>query len=171
MAFPGGGIIRNSVGFGGGNLRDDVLLVQKLLNAVPPPQGGPTPSLAIDGLCGPKTCGAIRQFQTLALGSADSRIDPGQQTEMALLDLLAAIGALNTLLPGIAGAVIPKVPVIGGPGSPVRRQFLARRRRPARRRPAHSAASDPDGLTKSYNSIIIESCIGISRSSRPLHPP
>lgn len=124
MAIPGGSIIKRSVGLGGGNLPDDVRLVQKLLNAVPIPRGGPTPLLAIDGLCGPKTCGAIRGFQTRNLGAADGRIDPGYRTETALLDLLTTLGALATLLPGLAGATIPSAPVIGGPNSPIRQRFM-----------------------------------------------
>ena len=76
-------IIGRSVGFGGANQKADVQLIQKLLNAVPSAKGGPMPTLDLDGLCGPVTCGAIKRFQSQNTGSADGRIDPGQKTEQA----------------------------------------------------------------------------------------
>lgn len=75
--------IRAPVGRGGVNQAPDVRTVQELLNGVPPAWGGPTPKLALDGLIGPKTIGAIGDFQTTQFGTvfqADFRVDPGQMT-------------------------------------------------------------------------------------------
>jgi len=62
MSFPSN-VISGSVGFGGSNRKSDVQLIQSMLNAVPFPKGGPNPLLGVDGLCGPKTSGAISRFQ------------------------------------------------------------------------------------------------------------
>ena len=109
------GVIGKSVGVGGLNLRNDVLLVQRLLNAVPVAQGGPFPALDVDGSCGMKTCGAIRTFQSRQGGYADGRIDPGQKTEQALLALLQQLGVLAQLLGGAGG--VPGMPQPGGPAN------------------------------------------------------
>lgn len=128
MAIPSS-VINASVGLGGSNRQADVTLVQKLLNAVPSAKGGPVPALKVDGLCGPKTCGAIRQFQTTSkLAFADGRIDPGQKTEQALLALLAALGTLSNLLAGLPASPVPAGPVptpAAGPNSPIRMRFMA----------------------------------------------
>jgi peptidoglycan hydrolase-like protein with peptidoglycan-binding domain len=128
MAIPSS-VINASVGLGGSNRHADVTLVQKLLNAVPSAKGGPLPALKVDGLCGPKTCGAIRQFQTTnKVAFADGRIDPGQKTEQALLALLAALGALSNLLAGLSANPVPAGPVptpAAGPNSPIRMRFIA----------------------------------------------
>lgn len=75
-------VIVKSVGAGGSNIYDDVFNIQYGLNQVAPIDGGPSPQLVIDGLCGPKTIGAIREFQKKHFGYAgcDGRIDPGKQT-------------------------------------------------------------------------------------------
>ncbi|NOT49037.1 MAG: hypothetical protein HOP17_14955 [Acidobacteria bacterium] len=75
-------VITKSVGQGGVNIYDDVYNIQYGLDQVAPIDGGPSPQLVIDGLCGPKTIKAIRDFQVKHFGWAgcDSRIDPGQQT-------------------------------------------------------------------------------------------
>lgn len=75
-------VITASVGQGGANRKDDVFNIQYGLNQVPPVDGGPTPLLKMDSLCGPKTIGAIRNFQMKHFGfqGADGRIDPGRQT-------------------------------------------------------------------------------------------
>jgi hypothetical protein len=120
-------VIQRSVGLGGANQRSDVQLVQKLLNAVPQANGGPMPQLAVDGLYGPKTSGAIRRFQTANVGLADGRMDPGRKTEQALLALLQTLGVLATLLKGQPGTPAPppaKPPPVGGPKSPIRRRFM-----------------------------------------------
>lgn len=62
----------------------DVLTVQYLLNCVPSGSGGPQPELVLDGICGPKTTGAIERFQNWQLGFADGRVDPGGKTIRAL---------------------------------------------------------------------------------------
>lgn len=93
-------IISGSVGRGGLNRRPDVELVQRLLNLVPFPKGGPTPLLATDSLCGPKTCAAISRFQLTQLKAADGRIDPGYRTMQTLLALLSQLGLLQQVLPG-----------------------------------------------------------------------
>ncbi len=75
-------VISASVGVGGRNLTNDVMEIQKGLNKVPPDKGGPLPMLVVDGICGPKTNAAIRNFQMRFFGAsgADGRIDPGKQT-------------------------------------------------------------------------------------------
>lgn len=84
-----------SVGAKGGvNRNNDVITVQELLNGVSPDQGGPTPPLAVDGLCGPLTKKAIQSFQLQQFGwsGADGRVDPGHQT-IARLNELSTAGA------------------------------------------------------------------------------
>ena len=63
---------------------------------VPLPQGGPNTPLKIDGLCGPKTTGAIHAFQLRQFGPprADSRVDPGGPTLTSLNELSATSGGL-----------------------------------------------------------------------------
>lgn len=121
MVVPAG-VIARSVGFAGANMRPDVLMIQNLLNAVPPPRGGPMPLLSVDGMCGPKTCGAIRGFQMRNASLADGRIDPGQRTEQTLLNMLDSIGQLGQLL---GGTTLPipgtQTPATGtGPASSLR---------------------------------------------------
>jgi hypothetical protein len=93
--------ISASVGVGGRNLAPDVRTVQELLNGVPTPSGGPVPLLAVDGLIGPKTVGAIQRFQRTQLGWADGRVDPGGPTITRLTALTTPVGAK----PGTAGAI------------------------------------------------------------------
>lgn len=82
---PGDARIMASVGVGGANRADDVRTVQQLLNDVSPARGGPVPVLVVDGLCGPKTNTAIRNFQTKQqLPVVDSRADPDGPTMQAL---------------------------------------------------------------------------------------
>lgn len=75
-------VITKAVGIGGSNIYDDVFNIQYGLDQVAPIDGGPSPQLVIDGKCGPKTIGAIREFQKKHFGFAgcDGRIDPGKQT-------------------------------------------------------------------------------------------
>jgi peptidoglycan hydrolase-like protein with peptidoglycan-binding domain len=75
-------VIDRSVGQGGANQANDVFNIQYGLDQVPPIDGGPSPQLKIDGICGPKTIKAIRDFQMKHFGwqGADGRIDPGKQT-------------------------------------------------------------------------------------------
>ncbi len=95
--------IAASVGVGGMNRKPDVEIIQRLLNAVPLPKGGPNPMLDTDGLCGSKTCNAISRFQQVTFGRADGRIDPGFQTLNALLQLLQQLGLLAQILSGVPG--------------------------------------------------------------------
>jgi len=75
-------VIARSVGVGGSNVFEDVFNIQYGLDQVAPIDGGPSPQLVIDGICGPKTISAIREFQKKHFGWAgcDGRIDPGKQT-------------------------------------------------------------------------------------------
>ena len=75
--------ISASVGQGGVNRANDVKTIQDLLNAARPTWGGPNPKLVVDGLIGPKTIGAIRQFQVHHFATVfrpDSKVDPGRRT-------------------------------------------------------------------------------------------
>lgn len=74
--------ITASVGMGGVNRSTDTITIQQLLNNVSPYDGGPSPPLVVDGICGPKTKAAIQNFQLKQFGwsGADGRVDPGQQT-------------------------------------------------------------------------------------------
>lgn len=112
MALPGNPI-GGSVGFGGKNRQADVLLVQKLLNAVPRARGGPLSALSVDGLCGPMTGGAIKRFQGSNGCVNDGRIDVGGKTQQVLLQMLEALGALAALLGGAA----PSAPNGGAAGN------------------------------------------------------
>lgn len=76
--------IHGSVGAGGGNSHGDVRTVQYLLNCVPTKAGGPSPELAVDGIAGPLTKGAIKKFQSALGGICDGRVDPRGPTWMAL---------------------------------------------------------------------------------------
>lgn len=75
--------ITGSVGKRGVNKRQDVVLVQKLLNGNLGPR---MKVLAEDGIAGPKTNAAIENFQrrVLRVSRPDGRVDPGQRTIKAL---------------------------------------------------------------------------------------
>ncbi len=77
-----------SVGQGGVNKSDDVILIQRLLNSVPTNNGGPATKLVVDGLSGTKTIGSITHFQQRHALRADGRIDPGKGTMKKLIPLL-----------------------------------------------------------------------------------
>lgn len=72
-----------SVGEGGGNVAEDVGLVQILLNSMLGLQGKTL--LAVDGIAGPLTIGAIRDFQAQFTGGRDGRVDPGGATFRTLV--------------------------------------------------------------------------------------
>ena len=78
-----GTMLTGSVGREGNNRKEDVETVQSLLNSLMPIN---RLKLAIDGRNGPKTMGAISDFQTKVckFRKADSRVDPGGRTWMAL---------------------------------------------------------------------------------------
>jgi len=82
-------VISKSVGAGGANLRDDAVLIQKMLNAVQSISLGSNPLLKIDGLVGPLTIRSIAKFQQANLGWSDGRVDPGGRT----------LDRLNVLVP------------------------------------------------------------------------
>lgn len=86
--------ISASVGLRGVNRPDDTTTIQKLLNQVPAAQGGPSPLLVVDGLCGNKTNSAIQAFQLKQFGwsGADGKVDPGKQT-------LAKLNTFDTTSP------------------------------------------------------------------------
>ncbi|TAJ86541.1 peptidoglycan-binding protein [Reyranella sp.] len=70
----GESVLSGSVGGGGVNQRSDVGLVQILLNVM---RGMQNKSLlAVDGICGPLTIAAIREFQVEFASVADGRVDP-----------------------------------------------------------------------------------------------
>lgn len=74
--------IKDSVGQGGANRRSDVIHVQGLLNETR--IGTAKLTLFVDGLVGPKTIGAILEYQK-GLGKIhDGRIDPGGPTLASL---------------------------------------------------------------------------------------
>jgi hypothetical protein len=98
---PGAAFISASVGQGGANRRDDTMAVQTALNAVPALLGGAGESLAVDGLVGPLTIGAIKTFQLRWLTILDGRCDPTGPT-LGLLNAMAGVG--DALPPGASGA-------------------------------------------------------------------
>jgi peptidoglycan hydrolase-like protein with peptidoglycan-binding domain len=107
--------IERSVGAGGTNAKADTLLVQELLNSVPPSEGGPDLLLAEDGLIGPKTQAAINKFQKKVLSSPDGRIDPGGPTIKALVGVICDSPAVP---PGRLGLAARPNQVAGGPPVP-----------------------------------------------------
>ena len=93
------------VGIGCPNRRDDVLLVQRLLNKVPPSQGGPNPKLVEDGIVGPKTSAAISGFQRREFGWADGRVDRGGKTIYKLVAHSETGPTKPTLAPTAVNAI------------------------------------------------------------------
>lgn len=73
--------IQSSVGANGVNRSDDTRYIQQLLNRQPPGQYS-FGQIAVDGLVGPQTIGAITNFQKNVVGMSypDGRVDPGYQT-------------------------------------------------------------------------------------------
>lgn len=98
----GGDKISSPVGDHARNIAEDVRTVQRFLNGVPPGNGGPGKSLKIDGVAGPLTKGAIRQFQSRHLRRADGRVDPEGPT-------LQKLRALN-VGGGLSGQAVPATP-------------------------------------------------------------
>ncbi|MPZ21794.1 MAG: hypothetical protein GEV06_28510, partial [Luteitalea sp.] len=91
LSGGGGGTIAitASVGINGANQKNDVMVIQRALNDVPPDQGRPEPPLVVDGICGPKTKKGIQAFQLKHFGwkGADGRVDPDKQTIAKLNEL------------------------------------------------------------------------------------
>lgn len=147
MAVPSS-VLKGSVGFGGKNQRPDVQLVQSMLNAVPADRGGAAPALAVDGLCGARTSGAIKRFQATNQCYADGRIDVAGRTEQALLGLLDQLGKLTALLGGmVTPPQAPTTPNVAGPNSPVRRKYVQTARSLVPPTGLSSGGSGPAGAT------------------------
>jgi peptidoglycan L-alanyl-D-glutamate endopeptidase CwlK len=72
------GQINFTVGEGGANDKQDVGVVQYMLNVVRRRTG--EEQLAVDGVAGPKTLAAIKSFQSKFCKVVDGRIDPGAET-------------------------------------------------------------------------------------------
>src|SRR5215813_6686830 len=89
--------ITASVGINGKNRPDDVQVIQRALNDVPPNQGKPVPPLVVDGISGPKTRKAIQTFQLKHFGwkLADGRVDPDKPTIARLNELAGGASALQ----------------------------------------------------------------------------
>lgn len=103
-------IISASVGRGGVNKPNDVIVIQILLNRIPVDQGGPAPRLIADGRIGPKTQAAIDRFQQHHKLGSDGRIDPGGK-------MLAAIQ--RAVASAIASSSAPEVLALPDPGRPI----------------------------------------------------
>jgi hypothetical protein len=77
------------VGQGGKNFPEDVRSVQNALNSISPADGGATPLLDPDGVCGQKTKTAITAFQVKHFGwsKADAKVDLFGRTHVKLSEL------------------------------------------------------------------------------------
>lgn len=106
--------IQASVGRGGENRPEDVLHVQRLLNAQPFAES--LSPLAEDGVAGPNTIGRIERFQSAVLGfaSPDGRVDPGAATMQALLAGPAEDGAEDPMGLTVSGEAIELLKSIEG---------------------------------------------------------
>src|SRR5262245_11187080 len=113
--------IGGSVGQGGRNTRADVVTVQELLNRVSDSQGGPPSPVAVDGLIGPETVGAVTRFQKKNFGWSDGRVDPNGHT-LARLSAYADMAGGANRRPHVAFLPPPSRPdpagVIDGAGLP-----------------------------------------------------
>ena len=100
-----------SVGEGGRNLSGDVSAVQTRLNRVGPGDGGPIEPLAVDGICGPLTKGAIKRFQQRYYQEllGDGRIDPDKNTWNKLVTLS---GGSDIFQPKASGAAAHATKVV-----------------------------------------------------------
>jgi peptidoglycan hydrolase-like protein with peptidoglycan-binding domain len=87
--------IIQSVGEGGANQKKDVAVVQLLLNRVRSLRGVPSERLVADGIVGPKTIAAIREFQQEFTDVVDGRVDPHNATITKLNQLAPPLPALN----------------------------------------------------------------------------
>lgn len=78
--------IKQSVGFGGKNLKNDLSFIQELLNLFAE-EDDRIPTLVVDGVYGNNTKTAIYNFQRyyVNLKSPDSRIDPNGRSEKTLI--------------------------------------------------------------------------------------
>jgi peptidoglycan hydrolase-like protein with peptidoglycan-binding domain len=88
-------IINTSVGEGGVNRPQEVGIVQHMLNLARAQQGVPSITLKVDGLVGPKTIQAIREFQERFCKIVDGRVDPYQETIQKLNEIGGHLSRLN----------------------------------------------------------------------------
>jgi peptidoglycan hydrolase-like protein with peptidoglycan-binding domain len=87
--------IIHSVGEGGANQKKDVAIVQLLLNRVRSRIGVPSDRLEVDGIVGPRTLTAIREFQQRFTDVVDGRVDPHNATITKLQELAPPLAPLN----------------------------------------------------------------------------
>lgn len=78
---------------GGVNAAADVKAVQGLINQISMNFGGPLKPIAVDGIVGPETIGAINRFQSRNFGWSDGRVDPNGKT-LAKLDSVAGMSGI-----------------------------------------------------------------------------
>ena len=102
--------IAGSVGAGGANRAADVRVIQSALNVIAVGNGGASPTLAVDGLSGPRTIAAITKFQGSHTAVADGRVDPDGPTLRAL-DMELDGGVVPIVALGTLGVVpAPRLP-------------------------------------------------------------
>lgn len=94
-------MIQGSVGDGGRNLHAEVVAVQRLLNDWLDGVGGR--QIAVDGIVGPETIGAIKACQQANRLLADGRVDVGGPT-LRFLDQYCAVLHHTKLRLGVSGA-------------------------------------------------------------------
>ena len=87
--------IHSSVGVNGANQKQDVGVVQHLLNLSGSKRGIPKQVLLVDGIAGPKTVGAIREFQTKFCKVVDGKLMPGGETITRLNEIAGPIPPAN----------------------------------------------------------------------------
>lgn len=109
---------QGSVGWGGKNRRDDVFLIQSLLNLVPVREGGPDTKLKVDGASGPFTVAAISRFQKANKLKADGRIDVLGPTIRLLGPTLHNRSLLPMNVKGVEPVAPAFVAVLTGKGGP-----------------------------------------------------
>src|SRR5271166_4311755 len=87
-------LISGSVGRGGANQKDDVLMIQFLFNSI-----SPSNLIPETGACNDELIDRIREFQLKRLGvkTADCRIDAKGRTLTTLLDLAASSGPIGRM--------------------------------------------------------------------------
>ncbi len=82
-------LIADAVGAGCANRRDDVLVVQSLLNVAYARIRVPSRIIPVDGVLGGDTHAALLHFQRARLGGGDGRVEPASRT-LAQLNAVAA---------------------------------------------------------------------------------
>jgi peptidoglycan hydrolase-like protein with peptidoglycan-binding domain len=87
--------IQSSVGVSGANRAQDVGIVQHLLNVTRTKVGIPKERLEVDGLFGPLTLAAIREFQTKFCKLVDGKLVPNGETITKLNQVGGPISRLN----------------------------------------------------------------------------